>query len=123
MKSSKSICCVIFILLISRNLNANEVVKKVPGNSVGQVIGGWFLIGGAVDRPTGAIVGGLAGTYASGEAQESTGKRLNSYLVQSDQGILVLMRSPNHVFQLVDKVVIEGIRALPVKGIDKNVIS
>ncbi len=97
--------------------NANEVVKHIPDNSVGKVVGGStsFLVGGAIAGPIGAIVVGLAGAWAGSNVQEETGASGNAYLIRLDDGSEQVFRSPNFVFKPGDKVEIEGIRAVPLK--------
>jgi len=109
-----------FAILATTSLasNANEVVKHIPDNSVGKVVGGWtsFLVGGAVAGPIGAIVVGLAGAWAGGNVQEEIGSSGNAYLIRLNDGSEQVFRSPNFVFKPGDKVEIEGIRAVPLKN-------
>jgi outer membrane lipoprotein SlyB len=105
------------MLLVSSYSNADEVVQRVPDNSVGQVIGGWssVLIGGVLGGPIGAIAGGLVGAWAGGGVQELSGTSGNSYLVKQENDEEVLIRSPNYTFQVGDKVKIVGLRAIPIE--------
>jgi outer membrane lipoprotein SlyB len=105
------------MLLLSHQSNADEVVQRVPDNSVGQVIGGWssVLIGGVLGGPIGAIAGGLAGAWAGGGVQELSGASGNSYVVKQENNTEVLIRSPNYTFEVGDKVKIVGLRVIPIE--------
>jgi len=109
-----------FAVLAATSLasNANEVIKHIPDNSVGIMVGGWssFLVGGAVAGPIGAVVGGIAGAWAGANIQEETEISGNAYLIRLDDGSEQVFRSPNYVFKAGDKVEIEGIRAVPLKN-------
>ena len=72
------------------------------------------LLGGAAGGPIGAIVGGILGAWLGGEVQQVTGASGDAYLVKTDDGEVLRLRSPNHQFEVGDAVSIQGIRPVPV---------
>ena len=48
--------------------------------------------------------------------QELSGKSGNSYVIKQEDDTEVVIRSPNYIFKMGDKVKIVGIRALPIKS-------
>ncbi|WDE05116.1 hypothetical protein SG34_028105 [Thalassomonas viridans] len=99
---------------LATSVQADEVVKAVPDNTLGQAVGGWsaFLIGGAVGGPVGAVIGGIAGAWSGGHIQQATDNSENGYLVQAENGSRQYIRSPNQAFTVGDQVKITGIRII-----------
>lgn len=92
-----------------------EVIGRSPDNTGGRLLGGWsaFLIGGAAAGPFGALAGAMLGGWAGDKTQAATQQSGNRYLVKTVDGNVSQFRSPNHTFDIGEKVEIDGIRIRP----------
>ena len=121
----KIVLCALLPLAISSAVMADKVVDQSADNTAGKALGGWsaFVIGGAAGGPVGAIVAGLAGTWAGGEIQSASESSGNTYQIKKTNGEVVQLRSPNHEFAIGDKVIIQGIRPLPLMALSNNSVN
>jgi outer membrane lipoprotein SlyB len=93
-------------LLGAAGVQADEVIKETPDNSVGALYGGLsgVLIGGAAGGPLGALVGAGIGLFAGEGVQQVTGLSQRAYVVKTAQGEQATVRSPNAQFSAGDRV-------------------
>jgi hypothetical protein len=93
-------------LLGAAAVQADEVIKETPDNSLGALYGGLsgVLIGGAAGGPLGALVGAGIGLFAGEGAQQVSGLSQRAYVVRTAQGEEATVRSPNAQFHKGDQV-------------------
>ncbi len=93
------------------------VLSEGKTNVTGKTVGGIssLIVGGAVaGGPVGSLLGGLAGFWLGGEAQDQLQASEKLYEVRDSSGKVQHFRSPNHEFNVGDKVEISGIRIKPI---------
>ncbi|MEZ5492073.1 MAG: hypothetical protein R3F50_17445 [Gammaproteobacteria bacterium] len=104
-------------LLISQSpfTAADVVVEQHDDNTGGKMVGGItaFLIGGLAG-PAGSLLAILPGSWIGKNVQQDLGLSGQAYTVEKANGERIKLRSPNHKFEIGDKVHIEGIRPKPV---------
>jgi hypothetical protein len=102
-------------LLGAAAVQADEVIKEIPDNSVGALYGGLsgVLIGGAAGGPLGALVGAGIGLFAGEGAQQVSGLSQRAYVVKTAQGEEATVRSPNAQFRAGDRVTRQAGRLHP----------
>jgi len=116
MKVKKALCGLLIIsYTLAANTNAGEVVGRNPDQTEGKILGGFtaLLIGGAMAGPFGALGAGVIGAWSGGKAQASMGLSGERYQILTENAKVIDRRSPNHRFNIGDKVKIENGRPYP----------
>ncbi|HET8711485.1 MAG TPA: hypothetical protein VFM32_08920 [Spongiibacteraceae bacterium] len=85
---------------LSTAAQADEVVAPAHDNIGGTLYGGMIglMAGGATGGPIGALAGAGIGALAGHHVQDATGLSQRAYLIKTDNGDQVIVRSPNAEF-------------------------